>query len=63
LTTLINSILNNGFVTMSDNSKLSDKKWSYPLWLPEPHPPAKFSKECFMSLRSSTENENEGEMR
>jgi hypothetical protein len=39
---LINSILNNGFVTMSDNSKISDKKWSYPLWLPEPHPQPNF---------------------
>ena len=30
---------------MSANSKNSDKKWSYHLWLPEPPPPAKFSKE------------------
>ncbi len=30
---------------MFANSKISDKKWSYRLWLPEPPPPAKFSKE------------------
>lgn len=41
----IRSIPNNVFVTMSANSKNSDKKWSYHLWLPEPPPPAKFSKE------------------
>ena len=46
LTTLINSIPNNEFVTMSVNSKNSDKKWSFHLWLPEPPPPAKFSKEA-----------------
>src|SRR6266540_5762457 len=47
LTTLINSILNNEFVTMSVNSKTSDNKWSYHLWLMqrEPQPPTKFSKE------------------
>ena len=33
LTTLINSILNNVFVTMSADSKNSDKKWSFHLWL------------------------------
>jgi len=31
LTTLINSILNNEFVTMSADFKTSDNKWSYHL--------------------------------
>jgi len=40
LTTLINSILNNEFVTMSADSKNSDKKWSFHLSLMQrkPHP-------------------------
>src|SRR4029453_5498826 len=44
LTTLINSILNNVFVTMSADSKNSDKKWSYHLWLMQrkPHPQPNF---------------------
>jgi hypothetical protein len=47
LTTLINSILNSEFVTMSKDLKTSDNKWSYRLWLKrrEPHPAAEFSKE------------------
>ena len=44
LTTLINSILNNVFVTMSADSKNSDKKWSFHLWLMQrkPHPQPDF---------------------
>ena len=49
LITLINSIPNNVFVTMSVNSKNSDKEWSFHLCLMQrkPHSPAKFSKEIF----------------
>jgi hypothetical protein len=36
-TTLIKSILNNVFVTMSADSKNSDKKWSFHLLQPKPH--------------------------
>ena len=44
LTTLINSILNSAFVTMSADSKNSDRKWSFHLWLMqhEPHPQPNF---------------------
>jgi len=44
LTTLINSILNNEFVTMSADSKNSDKKWSFHLSLMQrkPHPQPNF---------------------
>ena len=38
LTTLINSILNNEFVTMSADSMNSDKKWSFHLWLMQRSP-------------------------
>jgi hypothetical protein len=41
---LINSILNNESVTMSADSKNSDKKWSFHLSQRKPHP-TKFSKE------------------
>src|SRR5207249_7791610 len=44
LTTLINSILNNESVTMSADSKNSDKKWSFHLSLMQrkPHPQPNF---------------------
>src|SRR5262249_9033803 len=60
LTTLINSIHNNLFVTMPADSKNLDKKSSFHLWLMrrKPPPPAKFSKERTKSLARRGRNQN-----
>ncbi len=53
LTTLINSILNNGFVTMSADFENSDKKWSYHRWLMQRNPTPEISKEGTKDTKGS----------